>query len=75
MINNAYEPDLNPHVPSQRLKAINRNNVIRADSCISCGLCATLCPQGVHRRIEGHVHLLPPYEGKCIGPSCSKNDY
>lgn len=75
MINNMYEPDLNPHVPSQRLKAINRNNVTRADSCISCGLCATLCPQGVHRRIEGHVHLLPPYEGKCIGPNCSKNDY
>lgn len=60
-------------VPSEELRFINRFTVLRADTCISCGLCASLCPYGVHKRIEGHVKILPPDDRKCIGPSCSLN--
>ncbi len=59
--------------PSQRLKFMNRYAVKRADTCISCGLCESLCPYGVHRRIEGHSKILPPDDRRCIGPSCSVN--
>ena len=59
--------------PSQRLKFMNRFRVVRADTCISCGLCESLCPYGVHRRIEGHARILPPDDRKCIGPSCDAN--
>ncbi len=54
---------------------MNRFTVVRADTCISCGMCASLCPYGVHKRIEGHVRILLPDDRKCIGPSCSLNDF
>jgi glutamate synthase domain-containing protein 2/NAD-dependent dihydropyrimidine dehydrogenase PreA subunit len=60
-------------IPSEHLKFVNRFTVTRADTCISCGMCASLCPYGVHKRIEGHVKILPPDDRKCIGPSCEVN--
>jgi len=60
-------------IPSEKLKFINRHTVARAHTCISCGLCASLCPYGVHKRIEGHVKILSPDDRKCIGPSCEVN--
>ena len=62
-------------VPSERLKFVNRYMVERGDSCISCGLCETLCPYGVHKRVEGHAKVLPPYSQRCIGPVCRNNDF
>jgi glutamate synthase domain-containing protein 2/ferredoxin len=59
--------------PSERLKFMNRFTVIRADTCISCGMCESLCPYGVHRRVEGHARILPPDDRRCIGPSCEAN--
>jgi glutamate synthase domain-containing protein 2/NAD-dependent dihydropyrimidine dehydrogenase PreA subunit len=60
-------------IPSEHLKFVNRFAVTRADKCISCGMCASLCPYGVHKRIDGHVKILPPDDRKCIGPSCEVN--
>ena len=60
-------------IPSEHLKFINRFTVKRADACISCGMCASLCPYGVHKRVEGHAKILPPDDRKCIGPSCEVN--
>jgi glutamate synthase domain-containing protein 2/ferredoxin len=59
--------------PDERLRFMNRYSVRRAETCISCGMCAVMCPYGVHRRVEGHVRILPPDDRKCIGPSCSVN--
>jgi len=63
------------HYPPELLKKMARFRVARADTCISCGLCASVCPYGVHRRIEGHVKIMPPADVKCIGPSCSANPF
>lgn len=60
-------------VPSEHLKFVNRFAVSRADTCISCGTCASLCPYGVHKRVEGHAKILPPDDLKCIGPACEVN--
>jgi glutamate synthase domain-containing protein 2/NAD-dependent dihydropyrimidine dehydrogenase PreA subunit len=59
--------------PADRLRFMNRFSVTRAETCISCGTCASLCPYGVHKRIDGHVKILPPDDRKCIGPSCEVN--
>ncbi len=59
--------------PSERLRFMNSHSVTRASTCISCGMCENLCPYGVHRRVEGHVKMLPPDDRRCIGPSCSVN--
>ncbi len=61
--------------PTTRLKFMNRHRVQRADTCISCGLCESLCPYGVHRRVEGHARILPPDDRRCIGPTCESNDF
>jgi len=52
---------------------MNRFKVTRAETCISCGLCESLCPYRVHERVEGHVKILPPDDRRCIGPSCEDN--
>ena len=62
-------------IPSDQLKFMNRFTVSRAEACISCGMCASLCPYGVHKRVEGHAKILPPDDRRCIGPSCSVNYY
>jgi glutamate synthase domain-containing protein 2/NAD-dependent dihydropyrimidine dehydrogenase PreA subunit len=59
--------------PADRLVFMNRFSVTRAETCISCGMCESLCPYGVHKRIEGHAKILPPDDRKCIGPSCEVN--
>ncbi len=55
------------------LDFMNRWTVRRAGTCISCGTCESLCPYGVHRRIDGHARILPPDSRRCIGPSCDVN--
>ncbi len=59
--------------PAERLQFMNRYSVRRADTCISCGMCESLCPYGVHKRVEGHAKILPPDDRRCIGPSCEVN--
>ena len=50
--------------------------IIRRNSrCISCGLCAELCPYGVHPRYENYTKPLRPQSHKCIGFSCKENDF
>ena len=59
--------------PAERLQFMNRFTVVRAGTCISCGMCASLCPYDVHKRIEGHAKIMPPDDRGCIGPSCDVN--
>jgi glutamate synthase domain-containing protein 2/NAD-dependent dihydropyrimidine dehydrogenase PreA subunit len=54
---------------------IGKYTIKRNSRCISCGLCAELCPHGVHRRFEAYAKPFRPIEHKCIGPDCKKNDY
>ena len=52
------------------------NYVIRRNSrCISCGLCAKLCPYGVHPRYDNYSKPIRSKDHKCIGFSCSNNDF
>ena len=68
------DEDFNP-VPSTLLKRMTRYRVTRADSCINCGLCASLCPYGVHRRVEGHVKILPPAEPSASVRAAPSNSF
>jgi ferredoxin len=54
---------------------IGKYVVKRNSRCISCGLCAELCPHGVHPRYENYSQPLRPLDYRCIGPSCEANDY
>ncbi|MEJ2097285.1 MAG: 4Fe-4S binding protein, partial [Deltaproteobacteria bacterium] len=46
---------------------IGKYTIRRSSKCVSCGLCAELCPFGVHPRYENFGRPLRPREHKCIG--------
>ena len=54
---------------------IGKYIVKRNSKCISCGLCAKLCPYGVHLRYENYSQPVRPLDYKCIGPKCEENDF
>jgi glutamate synthase domain-containing protein 2/Fe-S-cluster-containing dehydrogenase component len=44
--------------------------------CIHCGTCAESCQLGVHRRLDGRLHLDEPRHDLCLGPTCQEqNDW
>ena len=61
--------------PSRFRNTIGKYTIKRNSSCISCGLCAELCPNGVHIKPKNYSRPLRPVEHKCIGPDCRENDY
>lgn len=61
--------------PDRYRNAIGRHTVRRSADCVACGLCAELCPQGVHARAGGYGLALRPRDFLCLGPACSETDH
>lgn len=61
--------------PSRFRNTIGKYVVRRNANCISCGLCARLCPHGVHPRYENYAKPLRPLSHKCIGHTCRDTDH
>jgi glutamate synthase domain-containing protein 2/ferredoxin len=57
-------------VPDRYRNAIGKFKVDRLASCIACGLCAQVCPYGVHSKPEGYKYTVRPVDYRCVGPSC-----
>ena len=55
--------------------ALGKYRVVRSDACIGCGMCARVCPYGVHQRPDGLGRTLPPHSGLCIGFDCAESDH
>jgi len=49
--------------------------VVDRSRCTDCGICADACRYNVHRRTDGKAILDEPVHGRCIGPTCLKNDW
>ena len=67
-----------PEVESCRSRyrnPIGKYIVKRNANCTSCGLCAKLCPYGVHLRYENYTQPVKPLDYKCIGTKCAANDF
>ncbi len=62
-------------VPSRFHNTMAKYIIRRNSHCTSCGLCAELCPYGVHPRYDNYSRPIRPKDHKCIGFSCSKNDF
>jgi len=77
MSNKKDKPEL-PEIietPSRFRNTIGKYTIKRNHRCISCGLCAKLCPYGVHPRYDNFSQPLRPEEHKCIGFTCKENDF
>ena len=61
--------------PSRFRNPISKYTIKRNARCVSCGLCAELCPYGVHPRYDNFVKPLRPKDQKCIGFKCKENDF
>ena len=62
-------------VPDRFRNPIGKYTVRRNSKCISCGLCAELCPYGVHPRYDIYSKPLRPKDYRCIGFKCKENDF
>ena len=70
-----YKPPEIIEIPSRFRNTIGKYTIRRNARCTSCGLCATLCPYGVHPRYDNFSQPLRPKEHKCIGFPCKENDF
>ena len=61
--------------PARFRNTIGKYTIKRDSNCISCGLCAELCPYGVHPRYDNYSRPLRPIEHRCIGFDCRENDF
>jgi glutamate synthase domain-containing protein 2/ferredoxin len=61
--------------PSRFRNPIGKYVIRRNANCTNCGLCAELCPYGVHPRYGAFNRPVRPKEEKCIGFACRDNDY
>lgn len=61
--------------PSRFRNPIGKYTLKRNSRCISCGLCAELCPYGVHQHYDNFIKPLRPKDHKCIGYKCRENDF
>jgi glutamate synthase domain-containing protein 2/ferredoxin len=61
--------------PSLYRNPIGKYIVKRNARCISCGLCARLCPYGVHLRHDNYSQPIRPRDYRCIGPQCAANNF
>jgi glutamate synthase domain-containing protein 2/ferredoxin len=52
---------------------IGKYKIRRGLTCQKCGLCATLCPYGVHKKTG--TSMQRPADYKCIGASCTKYSF
>jgi glutamate synthase domain-containing protein 2 len=62
-------------VPSRFRNTMAKYIIRRNSHCTSCGLCADLCPYGVHPRYDNYSKPIRPKNHKCIGFSCRKNGF
>ena len=61
--------------PSRFRNTIGKYVIRRNSRCVSCGLCAQLCPQGVHQRYDVYSKPIRPREERCVGFACRDKEY
>jgi glutamate synthase domain-containing protein 2/NAD-dependent dihydropyrimidine dehydrogenase PreA subunit len=71
-------PDLPPNPARRRFPVLPGDWKVRVDreKCVDCAVCVDACKYQVFSRPAGKIALAEPNHGKCIGPSCEKqNDW
>ncbi len=61
--------------PDRYRNALGKYKISRSADCAACGLCAELCPHGVHCKPEGYAFTLRPQDYLCVGPTCATTDH
>jgi glutamate synthase domain-containing protein 2/ferredoxin len=62
-------------VPSRFANPLARYLIERdTDQCIDCGVCAEVCPEGVHVRVPGSNRMAVPRSSLCVGFDCAHEE-
>ncbi|HEY6009589.1 MAG TPA: hypothetical protein VIU40_14785, partial [Geobacteraceae bacterium] len=61
--------EVRPAPPRYR-NELGKYSIHRASHCEACGRCVETCRFGVHVRPEGYLHVMRPFDYRCIGPGC-----
>ena len=61
--------EVRPAPPRYR-NEIGKYSIHRASHCEDCGRCVETCRFGVHVRPEGYLHVMRPFDYRCIGTGC-----
>jgi glutamate synthase domain-containing protein 2/ferredoxin len=61
--------------PDRYRNAVGKYKIDRLGSCVSCGRCAEVCPEGVHAKPAGYAFTLRPQDHLCVGPRCAETDH
>ncbi len=61
--------EVRPAPPRYR-NEIGKYSVHRASHCASCGRCVETCRFGVYVRPDGYLHVMRPFDYRCIGFGC-----
>ena len=61
--------EVRPASPRYR-NEIGKYSIYRTSRCANCGRCVDTCRHGVHVRPEGYLHVMRPYDYRCVGPDC-----
>lgn len=66
--------EVRPAPPRYR-NEIAKYIIRRSDDCNLCGICAQICPHGVHVLKAGYKLFAAPHLNVCMGPSCRNTDH
>ncbi len=61
--------------PDRYRNSLGKYKINRTADCIGCGLCARLCPHGVHVKDASYTFTLRPQDHLCVGPECMTSDH
>jgi ferredoxin len=61
--------------PDRYRNPLGKYKLTRLASCIACGKCVELCPEGVHVKPAGYKYTLRPKDHRCVGPDCANTDH
>ena len=61
--------------PPRYRNEIGKYGIYRASHCANCGRCVETCRYRVHVRPEGYLHVMRPFDYRCIGPDCKETGF
>jgi NAD-dependent dihydropyrimidine dehydrogenase PreA subunit len=68
-----FSPPVVRPAPTRFRHALSKFRIVIGKECDNCGLCLSLCPNGVYQ--PGSKRPKAANDYLCLGPGCRKNEF